>query len=75
MAFLVSSNWRLDLTTGSTCFERSSSLINVVSNKCNFDSNSSQRSANVVNVSRRFSKLFNKSLHSRFNSVFLLSIT
>lgn len=74
MTFLVSSNCRLDLTTGSTCLDRSSRRVIWLSNARYLLSKSSQCCATVDNASRRFSKLFSKSVHCLLVSVFCCSI-
>lgn len=74
IAFLVSSNWRRDLTNGSTCFIRSSIRANWFSIKFILLSNSSQCWAKVASVSRLDSKLSANCRHSVFKSVFCFSI-
>lgn len=74
MTFLVSSNCRLDLTTGSTWRDRSSRRVIWLSNARYLLSKSSQCCANVDNTSRRFSKLFSKSDQFLLISVFCCSI-
>lgn len=74
MTFLVSSNCRLDLTTGSTWRDLSSRRVIWLSNARYLLSKSSQCCANVDKASRRFSKLFSKSDQFLLISVFCCSI-
>lgn len=74
MTFLVSSNCRLDLTTGSTWRDLSSRRVIWLSNARYLLSKSSQCCANVDKISRRFSKLFSKSDQFLLISVFCCSI-